>query len=133
MTDEEAERRLELAMQVSALNERSKQNQRQLDKLDSTLTTHAKDETELFTVIRDSVAIVHEKIEAKVTSAILPVKNEVAELKKELEDTKKEVAELTTFRDKIYGGKVAVTVLISGIAGMSAFIWEVARFFLKLS
>lgn len=126
MSEEETERRIELAMKVSALDERSKANQRQMDRLETIVTQHAKDETAVFTSIRDSIIEVHDKFESKVTTEIAPVKDEISMMQEKIEEINKTISKVT-------GGWMVIVFIGTSAFGVISFVLQAIKFFSKSS
>lgn len=79
--NEKYERRTELAMLVAAVDERTKQNQKQLDRIEHILTTHIDEEEKTFNVLNSSMVAFRDAIETKIHDAIDPLKNDIIKYK----------------------------------------------------
>lgn len=78
---DEVERRAELAAKISQLEERSLNSQKQLDRLEATLLTHATEEEGMLRDINKSLRDFTDTIQDKIKEAIEPVKNDVQKYK----------------------------------------------------
>jgi hypothetical protein len=78
---DEVERRAELAAKVATLEERSLQNQKQLDRIESTLLKHANDEEDILRDINKSLIIFKEQVEEKISEAVTPIRDDLIRYK----------------------------------------------------
>lgn len=78
---DEVERRAILAAKVATLEERSLQNQKQLDRIEATLLKHSGDEEDILRDINKSLVTFKEHVEEKISEAITPIKEDFARYK----------------------------------------------------
>ena len=82
---EAIERRAELAVKVSALEERSLATQKQLGGLENVLSKHATDEEQMLRdisqSIRDAKSDIDETIDSKIDKKLEPIKEEIRDAK----------------------------------------------------
>jgi hypothetical protein len=78
---EEAERRAALAARIATLEERSIQGQKQLDRIETSLQTHSKEEEGMLKDINHALVTFKASIEEQITTSINPIKADVEKYK----------------------------------------------------
>lgn len=78
---DEVERRAILAAKVATLEERSLQNQKQLDRIEATLLKHSGDEEDILRDINKSLVTFKEHVEEKISEAVTPIRDDLIRYK----------------------------------------------------